>query len=87
MGDGHWRAWMSGTTKFLWNSQGRHLLFDLAVDPGELWNLLDEDPARAEQLSAELERYLDGLPPPAPAEEGELDPETLEALKGLGYVD
>ena len=84
---GHWRALIEGTTKFAWNSNGRHLLFDLAEDPGEERNLVAEDPQRARRLNARLHEYLDGLPGPAPATEGELDRETREALKSLGYVD
>ena len=87
--DGDWRAIYHGSTKFVWNSLGHHELFDLDADPGESVNLIEQQPAVAEEMLADLERFFDGLPP-APdlkVEETTVDPETIEALKGLGYIN
>lgn len=86
--EGHWRAIFEGSFKFIWNSRGRHLLFNLAEDPKEMDNLYDKEKKRAERMGEELKRYLEELPepgPPAPAEE--LDEQTKEALKKLGYLE
>jgi len=55
--------------------------YDLNADPGALVDLGPEHP-RA-QLLARLEPAPDDTPPPQEA----LDPETLEQLKSLGYID
>jgi arylsulfatase A-like enzyme/Flp pilus assembly protein TadD len=57
-------------------------LFDLRSDPGEKSDLFDRKPEVARRLLAELRRMEGAAPPldrPAP------DPETLEALRALGY--
>ncbi len=84
---GHWRALYEGDMKYAWNSAGKHLLFDLAKDPDELTNLTGPQAARAAELDASLRTYLDGLPRPDPTVAGELDEQTKEALKSLGYID
>lgn len=84
---GHWRAVIDGTTKFLWNSQGDHLMFDLRADPGEENNLVAGDNETARSLQLRLHEYLNRLPQPKAAAETELDAETREALESLGYVN
>jgi arylsulfatase A-like enzyme len=54
-------------------------LFDLARDPGELFDLSSERAQRARELAAELERFLAGaiasdrVAPPSPEERAQLD--------------
>ena len=85
--DGDWRAIFDGNYKFVWNSKGRHLLFDLANDPEEINNLAEQDVKRVGRMTAKLHHYLAGLPTP---DDGgsvrQLDQQTIEALKGLGYL-
>ena len=84
---GSWRAIFEGDFKFVWNSNGAHKLFNLADDPGEKKNLVDESPDRAESMSAGLNEYIAKLPPPGPpAPAQQLDENTRKALKSLGYV-
>jgi arylsulfatase A-like enzyme len=86
--DGHWRAFFDGDFKFLWNSRGNSLLFNLKDDPHEQNNLIARDPVRMKAMLSELELYLAQLPGPGPATPAtEVDKSTLEALKGLGYVE
>jgi arylsulfatase A-like enzyme len=86
--DGHWRAFFEEDFKFLWNSKGNSLLFNLKDDPHEGKNLITQDPNRAKNMLSEMNRYLAQLPEPEPAAvAGEIDKSTIQALKGLGYVE
>jgi hypothetical protein len=58
-----------GTWKFIWSSDGRHELFDLATDPGETINLMDQAPERGRAMEAQLHAFLDALRPLAPRAE------------------
>lgn len=85
---GQWRALYDGSYKFVWNSNGSHALYDLERDPEESRNLLEREPERARELRARLERFVAGLPEPAVAgPEIEVDAETREALKAMGYLE
>ena len=57
-----------GTWKFIWSSDGRHELFDLAGDPGETTNLMDREPERGRTMEARLHAFLGALKPLAPGE-------------------
>jgi len=59
-----------GTWKFIWSSDGRHELFDLAADPGETSNVIDQAPERGRAMWAQLQAFLGALKPLAPAGEG-----------------
>jgi arylsulfatase A-like enzyme len=85
--DGDWRALFDGSWKLLWNSKGRHGLFDLAHDPGERANLAARHPERVARMASLLGKYLASLPRPGAAgRPRELDAATREALRALGYV-
>jgi len=84
---GHWRAWFCAPWKLLWNSRGEHELFDLSDDPTERRNRIVQEPDRAAELVAGLERYLAELPPPGPLDDRRrIDAETEKALESLGYL-
>jgi arylsulfatase A-like enzyme len=86
--NGHWRALYQGSLKYLWNSLGRHELFDLEGDPGEERNLVGRHPGMARRFEADLEAILARVPRP-PRETGPgrpVDAETREALRNLGYL-
>lgn len=86
--------------RFIWSSNGRHELYDLAADPGETRNLYHPErrTAAADEflglLTQELESYVPGLgsevrsaPDPAGDQApAEVDDETLRALRAVGYV-
>ncbi len=44
--------------KIIWGSDGRHLLFHVAVDPGETRDLAASDPARLQQLVHQVQTWL-----------------------------
>ena len=58
-----------GTWKFIWSSDGRHELFDLAADPGETSNVIDQAPERGRAMEAQLQAFLGALKPLVPADE------------------
>jgi arylsulfatase A-like enzyme len=83
--EGSFRALYFGRRKLLWNSLGRHALFDLESDPGEERPLAAED--ETESAVAALERIVSSLPPPGvTGPPVTLDDETRKALRSLGYV-
>jgi arylsulfatase len=85
--DGGWRALFDGRWKFLWNSQGRHQLFDLDRDPSERENLAAREGPRRARMAGLAERYFASLPAPGAAgPPAVLDEETRRALQSLGYV-
>jgi arylsulfatase A-like enzyme len=86
--DGNWQSIFEGDFKFIWNSKNQHMLFNLKDDPGENVNIIVQDSKRTESMWTQLEQYLAKLPKPGPAvPAGELDDQTKEALKSLGYVN
>jgi arylsulfatase len=85
--DGGWRALFDGRWKFLWNSQGRHQLFDLDRDPGEGRDLAAREGERVVGLATLVERYFASLPRPGAAgPPAVLDEDTRRALESLGYI-
>lgn len=83
------RALRIGSHKFIWGSDGRHELYDVAADPGETRDLSGSAPATAARMQAALEalvaRYAVDTAPPAPPE-GVLDPDIEANLRELGYL-
>lgn len=84
------RAYYDEPYKFVQASDGRHELYDLDDDPGELRNLIREQPQVAQRLAADLQAYLGSLQKFAPTRpkepSGPIDPEYLERLRLLGYL-
>lgn len=63
------------------------LLFDLALDPGEPQNLLQERPDEARAMRALLDRHMGESGSEAQrASEAVLEPEQMERLQALGYI-
>jgi choline-sulfatase len=60
-------------------------LFDLVADPGEKRNVASEHPAELEELRSAFRSWRAGLEPIAAAPT-ELDSETIEGLRSLGYI-
>jgi len=58
-----------GAWKFIWSSDGRHELFDLAADPGETSNVIDQAPERGQAMEAQLQAFLRALKPLALADQ------------------
>jgi len=83
------QAVVDGRFKYIASADGRRELYDLVEDPRELRNLIAERPRHAKRLSAFLGTWLKRVPLHAPAGgDGprDLDPDTVDALRGLGYI-
>lgn len=85
---GNWRARWDGPMKFVWNDLGGRFLFDLGRDPGEANNLAAGDPDAARRFELELNRSFAELPRPTgdAGPDIAIDPETIEALRRMGYL-
>jgi arylsulfatase A-like enzyme len=96
------RTLQDGRHKLVWSSDGRHELYRIEDDPGELRDLLPGEPDHPEkvrlltELVRRVETHLGEVPlkPPPPVgwmmpgfEESIQDPEHLERLRALGYID
>lgn len=84
------RAYYDEPYKFIEASDGRHELYDLAEDPGELRNLVDQQPRVAERLAADLHEYLLSLQKIGASQpqstSGPIDEEHRRRLEALGYA-
>ncbi len=83
---GRWRARWEGSLKLIENSFGERWLFDVERDPAELDDLAAGDPERARGAALALERDFSGLRAASSEAAVEIDDETLEALRRLGYL-
>ena len=71
--------------KIILHADGYAEYYDLAKDPGEANDLARERPARVAELRAALEAVRAGVEPsPPPARD--LDSETMDKLRALGYI-
>jgi arylsulfatase A-like enzyme len=83
-------ALRDGRWKGIWNAELQYLeLYDLQHDPGEQTDVSAEHPERAKILSDRAREWLRDCAARAkpPAELGEIDPETMEQLRSLGYFN
>ncbi len=82
------RAWTDLPWKYVWSSDGRHALYDLARDPGESQSRLAAKPATGARLAAALEAYRAGLRACAggSGSPAVLSPEERARLRALGYA-
>jgi arylsulfatase A-like enzyme len=60
-------------------------LYDLARDPGELDNVIEKHPQRAEEMARALKRMIDRLASMASGKEQVISEEDAERLKTIGY--
>jgi len=88
------RSLTRGDLKFIWGSDGKHELYDLARDPDELTNLVNSESHAAvrREMEEQLTAWYRNLSPDDEAVEhkddtDELDEETKEALRSLGYLE
>jgi arylsulfatase A-like enzyme len=83
------RQWgvVSSDYKLVANNEGDEKLFDLRADPQESRDLSSEHAERADELRAFKDRMLALPGGSAPLVERDIDPEQLESLRALGYIE
>jgi arylsulfatase A-like enzyme len=80
------RAYLVGSTKFIWSTTGKRELYDLSKDPREEKNQYRSGDPEIQKLAAGLASWVKAVTP-AKAEKGEqVDPEAMRRLRTLGYV-
>ena len=77
--DGRWR--------FILRANGQEELYDVELDPAERSNVASQNPDVTERYRQLLEPRLAALLEDSEGEEAQISPETLEALRSLGYVN
>lgn len=78
--------------KYIWYVEtDRRLLFNLNEDPGEHRDLFASDSSQAKAMHEQLEEHLrmirEGTQDVNGDDEPEIDPEILERLQALGYIE
>ena len=64
----------------------RRELYDIVADPGELNDIAEREPRRADALERALERLLTRVTSDEPQQPSTMDPETAARLQALGYL-
>ena len=82
------RAWIEERFKYLHHTTGPDEFYDLQLDPHETRNLLDEGASEeAARLAQALHAHLESLALRAATSQAvELDAQTREELRALGYA-
>lgn len=81
------RSIQVGNVKLIASDRGELELYDLAGDPRERVNLAAERPEIVARLQQELARWVRAGDTAPLQSEPALDPETVQALRELGYVE
>jgi choline-sulfatase len=80
------KAIYDGDYKWIWDSRGRHELYDIAKDPGEEHNLWGTLPEKERKLQAELKPLIEESKQLSSLRTPELDKELKGRLRALGYI-
>ncbi len=78
-------AFATAEEKLILHADGKAEYYDLAEDPEETNDLARERPARVAELRAALEAIRAGVEP-SPAPTREIDSDTMDKLRALGYI-
>ena len=74
-------------SKYIYKENAGDEFYDLRTDPTESENLIDRELPEAEQARRWLLTRYRRLHESRPAEPGEIQPEFLDELKALGYIE
>jgi arylsulfatase A-like enzyme len=88
-GRGEWKTLWEGELKYMAHNSGDHRLYDLASDRRERIDISGARPEDARHMQAQLDATLAALPRPQLSDQAptDVDPETQEALRRLGYLE
>ncbi|MCP4420163.1 MAG: sulfatase-like hydrolase/transferase, partial [Chloroflexi bacterium] len=79
------RAIRTQTHKYIWASDGNCELYHLQTDPGEMKNVIDDDPETAVTLAQQLEQWVSKYELRQP-EDMSIDESVVNRLEALGYI-
>ena len=79
-------AWISGGWKLIEEEGAEPRLFDLSSDPAEARNLANDEPKKLAEMRAEVAAVQRGMRAQAHGKEADLDEQTFEILRELGYA-
>jgi arylsulfatase A-like enzyme len=79
------RAIYSGNFKYIDSTAGKHELYDVSADAGEVHDLCSVDTVRCSGMQRDLEEWEKAMPKTVGRGKA-IDPQTLERLRSLGYV-
>ena len=95
-----WKPWLrtlksveQGNYKFIQASDGRHELYNLALDAGEEHNLMTAEPERVEAMKRSIQQWLTTFAPYDPSQASKedkprrLSKDVLKELRSLGYFN
>jgi hypothetical protein len=71
--------------KFITSSNGKYETYDLSNDPDESRNLFGSRNPTAQRLGAGLASWIKSMPQQS-KQQLKLDPEVMQRLKSLGYI-
>jgi len=80
------RALYQDSWKFIATTTGQKELYDWSADPDESRDVYHANPDVAHQLDEQLEQWMH-LAPHHKVQSTQANPETIERLKGLGYIE
>lgn len=80
------RALRTSEHKYIWASDGKHELYNLKDDPGELTNLVETHPQVAEDFQGKLDSWVSSIEATGIGQHTEFTKLIEERLKGLGYL-
>jgi arylsulfatase A-like enzyme len=85
-----YRSLRSGRWKYIVDDEGREELYDLAADPEERSNLIGGNAGQADRMRRMMSRAVQQAGPsgkPLALSPEALDPEVIENLRSLGYLE
>jgi len=78
--------------KYIWSSEGRHELYDLKMDPGEISNVISVETQKASELQGKLDNWkrsssYEGTRSRSFDRSEKTDQSVRKRLRALGYID
>ena len=80
------KAMYDGDFKWIWDSRGKHELYDVVKDPAEEHNLRGTLPERERKFETELAPLIEESKQLSSLSTPELDKELKARLRALGYI-
>jgi hypothetical protein len=73
--------------KCIWSSKGKHRLYDLKEDPGEVNSLYSASDPTSQTFISKCQEWIENVPKVIGEDETDFDEEMRKQLRGLGYLE